>query len=105
MIFTNKRLSQLLSKVRGRLFKCKSVQKEAEPKRKATTTDQFPLDMTNGCPDCQSDNFLEGPSGGMCVNVKCENCGHTFNIFPMLGAGHRISPTEEEIKEQPFMKW
>ena len=39
--------------------------------------------MLNGtCPDCQTGNFLEGPSGGMSTNVKCENpqCRSEFNL-------------------------
>ena len=31
------------------------------------------------CPDCQG-KFLEGPSGGCCVNFKCEDCGNRFNV-------------------------
>lgn len=32
------------------------------------------------CPDCGSENFMEGPSGGMSQNVKCGGCGHWFNL-------------------------
>lgn len=32
------------------------------------------------CIDCGSDKMLEGPSGGMCQNVKCAKCGHKFNF-------------------------
>ena len=31
------------------------------------------------CPDCGSENFMEGPAGGMSQNVKCSGCGHWFN--------------------------
>jgi len=34
------------------------------------------------CPDCLIGGFLEGPSGGMCVNVKCDHCGSEFNLTP-----------------------
>jgi DNA-directed RNA polymerase subunit RPC12/RpoP len=34
----------------------------------------------NACPDCGSQNFKEGPSGGMATNVKCAGCGHWFNL-------------------------
>jgi len=34
----------------------------------------------NGCPDCGSGKFKEGPSGGMSTNVKCAGCGHWFNL-------------------------
>jgi len=29
------------------------------------------------CPECGSDHFVEGPSGGLAVNIACEN-GHRF---------------------------
>jgi len=32
------------------------------------------------CPDCGSDSFSEGPSGGMAQNVKCNGCEHWFNL-------------------------
>lgn len=34
------------------------------------------------CPDCGGIEFLEGPHGGLAVNVKCANeeCGSKFNI-------------------------
>lgn len=34
----------------------------------------------NACPDCGSDKFMEGPSGGAATNVKCGGCGHWFNL-------------------------
>jgi len=34
----------------------------------------------NACPDCGSENFMEGPSGGAATNVKCGGCGHWFNL-------------------------
>ena len=34
------------------------------------------------CPDCGSTEFSEGPSGGLCTNIKCCSCGHWFNISP-----------------------
>ena len=39
----------------------------------------------NGCPDCGSGQFHEGPSGGMSTNVNCADCGHGFNLaIPMF---------------------
>ncbi len=36
------------------------------------------------CPDCHAKNsMLEGPRGGMNVNVKCKNCGSKFNVTPL----------------------
>ena len=39
------------------------------------------------CPDCESGDFLEGPSGGGSTNVKCSNkqCGSLFNLMPPFG--------------------
>jgi hypothetical protein len=34
----------------------------------------------NACPDCGSESFKEGPSGGAAQNVKCNGCGHWFNF-------------------------
>jgi len=34
----------------------------------------------NACPDCGSEKFHEGPSGGAATNVKCAGCGHWFNM-------------------------
>ncbi len=34
----------------------------------------------NCCPDCGSDSFYEGPSGGGAQNVSCAGCGHRFNL-------------------------
>ena len=34
----------------------------------------------DACPDCGSEHFKEGPSGGMATNVKCSGCGHWFNF-------------------------
>jgi hypothetical protein len=37
------------------------------------------------CPDCGGKTFCEGPSGGLCVNIKCRDCKHEFNIaLPMI---------------------
>ena len=34
----------------------------------------------NCCPDCGSETFHEGPSGGMATNVECGGCGHWYNM-------------------------
>lgn len=38
------------------------------------------------CPDCGGKEFLEGPSGGICTNYKCANCGSKFNIGAAFGS-------------------
>ena len=50
------------------------------------------------CPDCQGTRFLEGPHGGMCVNIKCAStsCGSEFNIVPGLaGFAERIGLSDQ----------
>lgn len=37
------------------------------------------------CPDCGGHKFLEGPHGGVSVNIMCDGCGAKFNIVPGLG--------------------
>lgn len=45
------------------------------------------------CPDCGETpgRFLEGPHGGMSVNIKCENCGSEFNVHVGMGLVDRIN--------------
>lgn len=33
------------------------------------------------CPECGSEHFVEGPRGGLAVNIACEN-GHRFWYAP-----------------------
>jgi len=32
------------------------------------------------CPDCNGNNFLAGPSGGLSQNIKCNSCKSKFNV-------------------------
>lgn len=43
------------------------------------------------CPwkGCNGD-MLEGPSGGMSTNVKCDTCERRWNITPIIGQMERI---------------
>jgi hypothetical protein len=36
------------------------------------------------CLDCDSEEFFEGPSGGLCTNYKCSGCGSEYNVGPGL---------------------
>lgn len=53
------------------------------------------------CPDCESGNFLEGPSGGGSVNVKCSNkdCGSLFNFMGIFGIDRNSEPSPDKPKE------
>ena len=43
------------------------------------------------CPDCGSERWFEGPSGGMSTNIKCAGCGIWLNHTPALGIAERLS--------------
>ena len=38
--------------------------------------------MTVRCEVCDGDEFLEGPSGGLCTNIKCVGCSAEYNFGP-----------------------
>lgn len=59
-------------------------------KRVVVDPDRFTIDMLRGCPDCKANNFFEGPSAGVCVNVECAKCGSRFNVEIMSGTAERI---------------
>lgn len=48
--------------------------------------------MEHGCPFCGTNSFIEGPSGGMCINIICSNCYAKFNS---------MGPFEVELLEKP----
>ena len=50
------------------------------------------------CPDCGSESFAEGPSGGAATNVRCNGCGHYFN-FALPVFIQRIHVTKERFNE------
>jgi DNA-directed RNA polymerase subunit RPC12/RpoP len=37
------------------------------------------------CPDCGCTYFLEGPHGGLALNIKCEVCGKEWWYGPLFG--------------------
>jgi hypothetical protein len=43
---------------------------------KLTKEDEATL-RSGKCPACESEHFVEGPRGGLAVNIACEN-GHRF---------------------------
>jgi hypothetical protein len=50
------------------------------------------------CPDCGSQEFYEGPCGGLSQNVKCAGCGHWFN-FALPVFVERIHISKERFYE------
>ena len=45
-----------------------------------------------GCVECRTlpKRFVEGPSGGMCVNVFCAQCGQGYNLTPVANWAEKI---------------
>ena len=53
---------------RGRVFRVRSAQ---------------PMEIMNvRCEVCDCDEFLEGPHGGLCTNIKCVQCSAEYNYGP-----------------------
>jgi hypothetical protein len=40
------------------------------------------------CPDCGSEFFFKGQSGGLSMNLKCVGCGHFWNWMGPFGFEH-----------------
>jgi len=38
----------------------------------------------NVMPCCGNKGYLEGPRGGLCINIKCAFCGKKFNICQVM---------------------
>ena len=56
----------------------------------------------NVCPDCGSyKQFLAGPRGGFCLNIRCGHCGSEFNVGPRLNgrlfSAQRISERSPKL--------
>jgi len=66
------------------LFKAKSA------KPKDANGAMFIQIRDNGCLDCGSHDFLEGPTASIAMNIKCANCGSKYNIAPMMQFAERI---------------
>lgn len=56
-------------------------------------------EMRGQCPDCKLKPpvWLEGPSGGMCINIFCGRCGSGFNITPVVQIAERIGTNPRYI--------
>lgn len=67
------------------------------------TDDERTFIRRNGlCPDCGVGNFLEGPTGGISINVMCDQCSSKFNFhgcMAMYGAD-RISDSYRDPDEE-----
>ncbi len=54
------------------------------------------------CPNCGSNQWYEGPSGGMSTNIKCGGCGIWFNSTPF---GLDYIGIKENIGETRKIRW
>ena len=45
-----------------------------------------------GCVECdhRPKGFIEGPSGGLCQNVFCSQCGQGYNLTPLINTAEYI---------------
>lgn len=85
---------KIVENILNRFRRMKIVEKVLPVKEK-TITEIF---QEGKCPDCGVWAFLEGPSGGMSTNIKCENCGSFFNDSGPFGLD-RIRYIEHLILE------
>lgn len=55
-------------------------------KPKKEIGDEF-VEWDGVCPDCGGGQWHEGPSGGMCVNIRCANeaCHTKLNVMMLPG--------------------
>ena len=66
------------SKVVLRLFRWWERRGESKLVREAQ-----PMEIMNvRCEICDCDEFLEGPHGGLCTNIKCVQCSAEYNYGP-----------------------
>jgi len=56
------------------------------------------------CPNCGGNQWYEGPSGGMSINIKCANprCGLWFNHTPF---GLDYIGVKENVGESKVTRW
>lgn len=60
--------------------------KEAVSKPSTASPDRDKRMIERGqCPDCGESDLLSGPSGGMSLNVGCNNCLMEFNVHHHFG--------------------
>lgn len=62
------------------------------------------------CPHCGSEEFFEGPHGGLSVNVKCRRCGAKFCYMGPFGMepidnDDRVYGREIRLTDLEISKW
>jgi hypothetical protein len=60
--------------------------------------------MLKGCVKCKMHpiSLVEGPTGGLCINVFCSNCGQGYNIAPMMEMAQLIHCDEKYIMHERY---
>ena len=48
-------------------------------------------ETTLKCPNCGNDQWYQGPGGGSFGNIRCGNCGKTYNNLGPFSL-HEITP-------------
>lgn len=56
---------------------------------------------TGICPDCATSMFIEGPSGGAAMNIKCAGCGSKFWFAPPF-TPERIDNDDQFYTREPI---
>jgi hypothetical protein len=55
----------------------------------------------HGC-DCghMPTEFMEGPHGGLCVNIFCSHCGQGYNVTPVAEWAERIHVDKTYVRAE-----
>lgn len=75
--------------------------------REKLTDDEMQIILSKGerhCPDCDTENVVEGPSGGLSINRYCLNpeCGSRFNDMGPFGWERITDAKPNAPKETPW---
>ncbi len=96
MRWEGKLMFKFLKREEKNLFPCKECLVRATCKQacdKIEMDDNKVADIAykhGKCPDCGSEDFREGPSGGISTNIMCASCNHWFNTTPVVRQFERI---------------
>lgn len=63
----------------------KLFKREPDPKIPHLTETELEEQDSIVCPNCKGTEWLEGPSGGMSVNIMCNRCHSKYNYMGPFG--------------------
>ena len=81
------------------MFRLRWLRGRSRPTTKPVQSQGEPVTRFTACTYCHSEEFYEGPSGGVSQNIKCAKCGARFNIGLIPGGPillDKLSPPTEE---------